>query len=84
MTGPIHSNSGTYASASSGESADSHDKDYACAHNGRPGTSVRDVLEHMGNKEWGSAAAEAYDIATEDKGAAKDKQDNNSCGRSKL
>lgn len=51
MTTPINSNTGP------------SNNDYACGHNGRQETTVRDVLEHIvGNGEFGSAAAEAFDI----------------------
>lgn len=36
-----------------------------CDHNGKPGVSTLDLLEHGGNKEFGSASRDVYDLFRE-------------------
>ena len=60
MTTPVN------LSGSASNNSLSFDNDYACGHNGRPETTIRDVFEHLGNIEFGSSIAEARDIATGD------------------
>jgi hypothetical protein len=38
-----------------------HGRDVACPHNGRDGISTMDVIEHLGNCDFGSAARDIAD-----------------------